>query len=134
MSAIVGFLDLTGETLPSTILQAAMAAVAEYGGDGSGTWIAGSIALGHQMLRITPENETLPAMYNNRVITADARIDNREDLFSALAIPHAERPGIPDSLLILRAYEKWGTECPRYLIGDFAFAIWDGEKLFCARD
>ena len=29
-----------------------------------------------------------------------------------------------------------GEECPRFIIGDFAFAIWDGRRrqLFCARD
>ncbi len=43
---------------------------------------------------------------------------------------------VTDSQLILEAYKKWGEDCPKYLIGDFAFAIWDGCKqtLFCARD
>ena len=35
---------------------------------------------------------------------------------------------------ILSAYETWGEDCVKHLIGDFAFAIWDGKKLFCARD
>ena len=33
-----------------------------------------------------------------------------------------------------RAYERWGEDCAKHLTGDFAFAIRDGEKLFCARD
>src|SRR5690606_33756402 len=43
---------------------------------------------------------------------------------------------IPDSTLILKAYEKYGETCLEHLIGDFAFAIWDEQhqKLFCARD
>ena len=47
------------------------------------------------------------------------------------------RPGpITDSELILLAYEAWGVECLDALVGDFAFAIWDGreQKLFCACD
>ena len=38
--------------------------------------------------------------------------------------------------LILHAYEKWGDDCVKHLIGDFAFAIWDDrrKRLFCARD
>ena len=43
---------------------------------------------------------------------------------------------VSDSYFILKSYEKWGEKCPEYLLGDFAFAIWDKnkEKLFCARD
>ena len=32
---------------------------------------------------------------------------------------------MPDSQLILLAYAKWGEESPKYLVGDFAFMIWD---------
>lgn len=37
---------------------------------------------------------------------------------------------------IVQAYETYGEECVKHLIGDFAFAIWDSrsQKLFCARD
>ena len=43
---------------------------------------------------------------------------------------------MPDGKLILLAYEKWGENSPKYLIGDFAFMIWDEgkQKLFGARD
>ena len=36
----------------------------------------------------------------------------------------------------MAAYEKWDEDCPKHLLGDFAFAIWDKRKqiLFCARD
>ena len=41
-----------------------------------------------------------------------------------------------DSELILLTYYKWGEDAPKYLIGDFAFMIWDERKntLFGARD
>jgi asparagine synthase (glutamine-hydrolysing) len=39
-----------------------------------------------------------------------------------------------DEKSILSAYEKWGEDCVKHLTGDFAFAIWNGEKVFCARD
>jgi asparagine synthase (glutamine-hydrolysing) len=43
---------------------------------------------------------------------------------------------IPDSGLIAQAYRKWGRECPVILVGDFAFAIFDGNRkeIFCAVD
>ena len=38
--------------------------------------------------------------------------------------------------LIAKAYRRWGADCPRHLLGDYAFAVWDAAKrtLFCARD
>ena len=41
-----------------------------------------------------------------------------------------------DNQLILLAYIKWGEDTPKYLIGDFAFMIWDEGKqeFFGARD
>jgi len=75
----------------------------------------------------------------NLVLTADACIDNRDELIvTIVTLGLADRPPaeIADSQLILAAYEKWGEYCPEKLLGDFAFAIWDERKqvLFCARD
>jgi asparagine synthase (glutamine-hydrolysing) len=41
-----------------------------------------------------------------------------------------------DTEVILAAYNRWGTDCPKYLKGQFAFALWDAQKqhLFMARD
>ena len=92
------------------------------------------------MLVNTPQSlaESLPfyAPAWGLTISADARIDNREELFARLAIPADQQNAIPDSQLILQAYGKWGRDCAAHLLGDFAFAIWDeGEqRLFCARD
>jgi asparagine synthase (glutamine-hydrolysing) len=42
----------------------------------------------------------------------------------------------PDAEWLLAAYRVWGEDCPRHLIGEFAFAIWDSKlnRLFCATD
>ena len=108
------------------------------GPDGSNTWCEGPVAFGHQMLMTTPEslNENLP-FHDEKAglaITADARIDNRKELSKHLDIEDNEN--LADSYFILKAYEKWGENCPEKLLGDFAFAIWDSnkEQLFCARD
>ncbi len=41
-----------------------------------------------------------------------------------------------DTEVILKAYLKYGTDCPKFLDGMFAFALWDEDKktLFAARD
>ena len=65
----------------------------------------------------------------------DGRLDNREEMFARLR-PNLDLASASDAAFILAAYKHWGTDCPKYMLGDFAFAIWDAKKqrLFCARD
>lgn len=111
-----------------------------WNADDKGTWLGNFTGLGQLMLYNTPQSLTEKLPYHhagsNLTITADARIDNRDELFSKLGIPSSEQPSIPDSLLILKTYEKYGERAAEHLTGDFAFAIWDENKqrLFCARD
>jgi asparagine synthase (glutamine-hydrolysing) len=92
------------------------------------------------MLLTTPQSlgEKLPMVSESGelVITADARIDNREELQDALGLSKSAEAELADSELILNAYEKWGDRCPEHLLGAFSFVIWDGKKqaLLCARD
>jgi asparagine synthase (glutamine-hydrolysing) len=125
---------------PETLAPMA-AAMSFWGPDGHGQWCGEGVGLGHLMLHVTSESlhERLPASIRvapHLVITADARIDNRGELFEALGVPSPGRATTPDSSLILLAYERWGADCVRRLLGDFAFAIWDARerRLFCARD
>ena len=70
-------------------------------------------------------------------ITADARVDGRDDLVRKLAAKgRLELKNATDPELVLHAYHAWGDDCVEHLIGDFAFAIWDERRrgLFCARD
>ena len=140
MSGICGIINLDGKPVALETLEAMMAALAHRGIDGSGTWREGPTALGHQMLHLTPESlsEELPFSEPEArlAITADARLDNREELFRQLEISASRQSGATDSWLILEAYKKWGKECPRHLLGDFVFVIWDGvsQELICATD
>ena len=70
------------------------------------------------------------------VAVADARIDDRNALCDTLGVPRAQRAQTADVELILHAFAKWGRDCPRHLLGDYAFCVWDTAKraLFCARD
>ena len=103
--------------------------------DGSSWWTDGAVALGHAWLDTTGEDGPGPlTMAGGRLaITADCRLDNRDELLARLG--QRDR-SMADAVLIMRAYLKWGEACPTFLQGDFAFAIWDGERqaLFCARD
>ncbi len=121
-------------------LKLMMQVLAHRGPDGSNFWNEGPAGLGHGMLRTTPESlhEKLPLadLSAGTVITADARIDNREDLIGTLWGSRRPAKTISDSQIILGAYEKWGEGSPEKLVGDFAFCIVDRRRrlVFCARD
>ena len=138
MSGICGVFHRHGAPASLDTVNRMLAAQRHRGPDGQGVWCAGPVAFGHGMLRVTPESlhERLPAADStgDYVITADARIDNREELMRALDLSPASE--ITDSELILAAYEEWGEVCPEKLLGDFAFAIWDvrRQQLFLSSD
>jgi asparagine synthase (glutamine-hydrolysing) len=140
MSGIVGIYYFDQKPVEPIVLGHMVDIIAHRGRDGAHVWSEGAVGLGHRMLWTTPESliEKLPAIDDsgNFVITADARIDNRDQLIELLGMQRYTKSLITDSDLILKAYKKWGSQCPAYLIGDFAFAIWDKhqQKLFCARD
>lgn len=139
MSAICGIMQLTGNGIPPDFLNLMMTALQHRGPDGSGIWAGELFSFGHQMLHITPESLTEKLPYydteSGLAITAVARLDNRRDLLDMLGIT-INASKLPDSLIILQAYKKWGENCPARLLGDFAFAIADVKKrmLFLATD
>ncbi|QUH22612.1 lasso peptide isopeptide bond-forming cyclase [Methanobacterium alkalithermotolerans] len=136
MSAITGIFYRKGKKVDPHLIQKMNDKLSHRGPDGSHTWVEDNVGLGHQMLHTTPESlhEKLPFIEEDLIITADARIDNREELAKKLDIADVET--VSDSYFILKAYGRWGEDCPDKLLGDFAFAIWDRKKeiLFCARD
>ncbi|EGJ30459.1 MULTISPECIES: lasso peptide isopeptide bond-forming cyclase [Moorena] len=140
MSGIVGIFDLDGCAVKQTDLSQMLDTLAHRGTDAANVWCEGEVGFGHRMLWTTPESllEVQPLVDSERncILTADARIDNRDELITTLELAEQEPEKITDSDLILAAYHRWGKDCPQYLLGDFAFAIWDQsqQQLFCARD
>ena len=82
------------------------------------------------------ERQPLVSPDGNYAITCDGRVDNRKELMASLSPFGPLANDTSDAALILQAYQVWGTDCLQHIIGDFAFALWDGEKrsLLCARD
>lgn len=138
MSGIAGLYRLDGRPVEAGDIQRMTDGLAHRGPDGGDVWFGGGTGLGHRMLWTTPESlaehQPVRDLSGKLVLTADARIDNREELSRKLG--RVDRPDVSDSELILAAYAKWGEACPEHLIGVFAFAIWDSheQRLFCARD
>lgn len=140
MSAIAGILDLNDESSSGETIIHMMNALQKYPADEVKIWRSDCLSLGCHAQWVTPESiyEELPRYDTNSelVITADAIIDNRKQLCDQLEIDYSVMKTIKDSELILAAYMKWGRDAPKYLIGDYAFVIWDERlrQLFGARD
>ncbi len=139
MSGIFGLIHWDGSPVLEKDLNLMRAAMQEWGPDRSGQWCQDSAGLGSLTLFDTPEAvyERLPfESAQGFVLTAEARLDNRDDLCVELDIPLAERPALADGTLVARAYEKWGESAPAHLLGDWSFAAWHPaeQRLFIARD
>ena len=140
MSGIVGIINTDGAPIDRGLLVRLTASLDYRGPDARAVWIEGHVGFGHTMLRTTDESvrERQPLSLDGSVwITADARVDGREDLRRELDGERiAGLDTVTDVELILHAYHRWDTGCVDHLLGDFAFAIWDRHKqrLFCARD
>ena len=142
MSVVFGIFNRNQKSIVENAVQAMDHALSYWEADDKGVWSEGSVFLGHRMLWNTPESklEHLPQSISpdnqTLVITIDARLDNRETLAEQLEMTDLPLEKITDSDFILAAYRKWGESCPKYLLGDFVFVIWDAakEQLFCARD
>ncbi|WP_440603801.1 lasso peptide isopeptide bond-forming cyclase [Bacillus sp. GB_SG_008] len=140
MSAITGILHFNDEPISIEHGTRLMKDLQKYPADDVQIWHKDNVFLGCHAQWITPESigEQMPFYDYERqlAITADAIIDNRDELFERLQVDYADRKRMTDSELILLSYQKWGEETPKYLVGDFAFMIWDerNRKLFGARD
>lgn len=134
MSAIFGIIDRLGGTINRACVDRMLAALAHRGPDGQSTECGEGFALGHCLLDTSGTGPAMGRMLieGDFVIAADCRIDNRDELAASLDVPATAS----DTLMLLRAYLRWGDEFPSHVLGDFAFAIWNAREktLFCVRD
>lgn len=139
MSGIAGIIYFTKKPVGRLTLEDMSSKMAHRGTDGIFFHTTGHAGFCNLVTYDTPESrhETLPYITPDKKLTLvfHGRIDNRKELFI-----HTEQRDTlaetPDSLLVLAAFKKWGFECIKRLLGDFAFAIWDYDRqtLYCGRD
>lgn len=144
MSGIAGVFCFDGAPAPVAAVEAMTRAMAARGPDGINVWAEGSVALGHCMLRTTPESqgEVQPLVSDDGdlVLVMDGRIDNRGDLVAALGASgvriEARTDDVTDAALVLQCFRLWGDDFAARLLGDFALAIWSRRRgeLLCVRD
>ena len=140
MSGIAGMVQMDGRPVDGDLLRRMTNWLSFRGPDARGILAEGPVGLGHALLSHTSEaeRERQPATFDQRNwVVADVRLDARAELVNALRSNGRDASlSNHDAQLLLHAYEVWGEACLDHLLGDFAFAIWNGQlqQLFCACD
>jgi asparagine synthase (glutamine-hydrolysing) len=139
MCGIAGILSLNGAAVDRERVERMTRSLAHRGPDGCGTFVEGQIGLGHRRLSIVDlqsgqqpmasEDGSLWIAFNGEVFNY---VELRDDL---RARGHRFRTQ-SDTEVILHLYQAHGEDCVRFLNGEWAFAIWDGQRrrLFLSRD
>jgi asparagine synthase (glutamine-hydrolysing) len=138
VSAIFGIAHFDGRPVSPSSLSALDAALSGWGPDGVTFWRDDSAAIGLRLLATTPEAhcERPFVLPDGAVVVTAARLDNRDDLCDEFDVAASARISTSDGALAAMAYERWRTQCPTHLLGDWSLAAWDPtrRRLFLARD
>lgn len=140
MSALAGLWRFDGRPDAGDSCWRMLAAQEIYGPHGGAQWDGGDVALGCRLFQILPEDAFNPQPLigggGRFTLVADVRLDNRGELAGELRIDSSEAARLSDAAILLRAWERWGESLFDFLLGDYAFSLWDaGERrLLLARD
>ncbi|MEL6106164.1 MAG: asparagine synthase (glutamine-hydrolyzing) [Planctomycetota bacterium] len=139
MCGITGILMADGRPLDPAWLQRMNDAIVHRGPDGEGTFVDGSVGLGHRRLSIIDldggkqpianEDGTVQVTFNGEIYNYRELRDRLEGLGHMFSTAS-------DTEVLAHGWEQWGASVVEQLRGMFAFAIWDANKrqLFLARD
>ena len=138
MCGICGELRLDGAAVEAGLIGRMLPALERRGPDDAGTWSGGGVAFGHRRLSIIDlsSRSHQPMVDGELALVFNGAIYNYRELRAELQAKGHDFVSGGDTEVILKAYREWGDDCPAFLHGMFAFAIWDGgrRRLFAARD
>ena len=140
MCGIAGILNIANRNeIQQATTKSMLSIMTHRGPDEFGIFRDNTISIGHARLSIidlsgghqpmTNEDESLWITFNGEIFNY---IELRKDLTDKGHIFATQS----DTEVIIHLYEEYGTDCLKYLNGQFAFAIWDrkSKELFLARD
>ena len=100
MSGIAGQLRFDGQEVARRDLERVANALRAHGPDRSAVAVADHVGLVHVLMRITPEDyfddQPLRGL-SGAIITADLRLDNRDDILTAAGVTPHDAVTWPDS-------------------------------------
>lgn len=139
MCGICGIYSPVGEPVDRVVLGNMLATLAHRGPDDEGMCVQGSVGLGHRRLSIIDLSGGHQPMSNEDQtiwLTYNGEIYNYVELRQRHLEGHVRLRTRSDTEVLLRLYERFGTDAVTHLNGMFAFALWDAKKqrLWLARD
>jgi asparagine synthase (glutamine-hydrolysing) len=137
MCGICGIVRFDGEVVIPEQIHAMKKRLAHRGPDDDGSYLDGAVGLGHRRLAIidVAHGQQPMAGEGGRIwVVFNGMIYNYRALREELSRAGHRFATDCDTEILVHGYEEWGTKLLDRLNGMFAFATWDGEQLFVARD
>ena len=140
MSGFFGIFRPQGGSVDLDAFEQMRKATEREGFDGLETHVEEKIAMGHLMLRVSPEakydQQPLHSECGRYLLVGHFRLDYRDELGDKLGLIQSELELTPDSRLVMLAYQKWKDQCAHHIEGDWAFVLYDKRLnvLFFAKD
>ncbi len=138
MCGIAGEFRFDGSVPDAAAMARMLAKLERRGPDAEGQHADGPVRLGHRRLAIIDlsprSHQPMLDAASGTALVFNGTIYNYPELRAELVGLGHEFHSDGDTEVILRAWLEWGTACVERLHGMFAFAIWDREVLFLARD
>ena len=138
MCGICGQLRFDNKIVKNQTIQLMNQKISRRGPDDEGVYIDKNLGFGHKRLSIIDlsNNAHQPMIDNNLglVLVFNGTIYNYTELRQKLINKGYKFFSTSDTEVILKSYHYFGEDCVKHFDGMFAFVIWDGKKLFIARD
>ncbi len=138
MCGIAGEFRFDYKAPDAALMDRMLAKLARRGPDAEGRHAEGPVQLGHRRLAIidlSPRSaQPMLDAASGTALVFNGTIYNYPELRAELITRGHVFHSDGDTEAILRAYLEWGEACVERLHGMFAFALWNRETLFLARD
>ncbi len=135
---MASFKETKEESIKNSDFSRMVDSLKHRGPDSNKIWSYKGVKLGHTRLSILDLSDKgiQPMIRDNMAITYNGEVYNFKDIKSKLKKLGVNFDSGTDTEVIIRAYQRWGSDCLKEFNGMFAFCIydWDQNILFLARD
>src|SRR6266566_4991037 len=128
MCGIAGIVNKDGAPVDRELLTRMNESIRHRGPDDDGFYFSDGVGLAMRRLAIIDLAHGQQPIHNQdrtAWIVFNGEIYNYRELREQLEKLGHKLYTSSDTEAIVHAYNQWGTDCPKYLRGMFAFAIWD---------
>jgi asparagine synthase (glutamine-hydrolysing) len=127
VSALAGLVRFDSIPADAASVSRMIDCVPHRGTDWRGVWAHDSASLAYRWRRTGPsqpvDRQPLVDSHSGVAVVMDGRLDNRGELCDRLDVDNVDQ--LSDAQLVLSAYARWDVEAVTFLLGDFAFGLWD---------